>query len=149
PESGSRPVQFGDVFPRTDDSRVHLFPDELDREAPEGLYAFRELPEDGRFPMALISPASDRAITSTLAELYPGIVPVEIHPVDAAARGVRAGDRVRVFNDFGEVLSRAAVTREMRPGVARIPKGLWAKHTENGRGANALSPDSLTDLGGG
>jgi len=46
-------------------------------------------------------------------------------------------------------VSRAAVTREMRPGVVRIPKGLWAKHTENGRSANALSPDSLTDLGGG
>jgi anaerobic selenocysteine-containing dehydrogenase len=149
PDSGPRPVPFVDVFPRTDDFRVHLFPDELDREAPDGLYAFRELPEDGRFPLALISPASDRAISSTLAELYPGIVPVEIHPVDAAARGIRAGDRVRVFNDFGEVVSRAAVTREMRPGVARIPKGLWAKHTENGRSANALSPDSLTDLGGG
>jgi len=149
PDSGPRPVQFVDVFPRTDDLRAHLFPDELDREAPEGLYAYRELPEDRRFPLALISPASDRTISSTLGELDHGIVPVDIHPDDAAARGVRTGDRVRVFNAFGEVVTRAAVTREMRPGVARIPKGLWARHTENGRSANALSPDSLTDLGGG
>ena len=30
-----------------------------------------------------------------------------------------------------------------------LPKGLWAKHTLNGQTANALSPDTLTDLGGG
>lgn len=149
PDSGRRPVQFGDVFPRTDDRRVHLFPDALDREAPRGLYAFRELPEDRRFPLALISPASDRTISSTLGELDGRPVPVELHPEDAAARRVRTGDRVRVFNDFGEVVLRAAITSEVRPGVTRIPKGIWARHTENGRSANALSPDTLTDLGGG
>jgi len=34
-------------------------------------------------------------------------------------------------------------------GVVVLPKGLWAKHTGNGATANALAPDSLTDLGGG
>jgi len=148
PDSGARPVQFGDVFPRTADRKAHLFPEELDREA-DGLYRFRELPEESRFPLALISPASDRSISSTLGELHDRIVSVELHPDDAAARGIESGARVRVFNDFGEVVSRAEVTLEMRPGVVRIPKGSWARHTENGRGANALVPDTLTDIGGG
>ena len=30
-----------------------------------------------------------------------------------------------------------------------LPKGLWRKHTANGYTANALAPDTLTDLGGG
>jgi hypothetical protein len=30
-----------------------------------------------------------------------------------------------------------------------IHKGYWARHTLNGSTANALAPDSLTDLGGG
>jgi hypothetical protein len=30
-----------------------------------------------------------------------------------------------------------------------LPKGLWRKHTANGLTANALAPDTLTDLGGG
>jgi anaerobic selenocysteine-containing dehydrogenase len=149
PDTGERPIQFGDVFPRTDDRKVHLFPEELDREAPEGLYAFRELPEDRRFPLALISPASDRRISSTLGEIDDRLSPVEMHPDDAAARRVSEGDRVRVFNDFGEVVSHAAVSSEVRPGVARLPKGIWAKHTLNGRSANALVPDTLADLGGG
>ena len=149
PDSGPRPIQFEDVFPRTEDRKAHLFPEKLDREAVGGLYAYRELPEDSRFPLALISPASDRTISSTLGELHDRIVPVELHPDDASARGIDTGARVRVFNDFGEVLSRAEVTSEMRPGVVRIPKGIWARHTENGRGANALVPDTLTDIGGG
>jgi hypothetical protein len=30
-----------------------------------------------------------------------------------------------------------------------LPKGLWRKSTYNGSTANALAPDTLTDLGGG
>jgi len=149
PDSGDRPVQFRDVFPRTPDRKVHLFPDELDREAPQGLYVYRELSEDGNFPLAFISPASDRAISSSLGELDHRIIPVEVHPDDAAIRGLATGDRVRVFNDLGEVITSVLVTDEVRSGVARMPKGLWARNTENGRGASALAPDTLTDLGGG
>ncbi|HET9794282.1 MAG TPA: molybdopterin-dependent oxidoreductase, partial [Thermoanaerobaculia bacterium] len=149
PDSGTRPVQFGDVFPRTADGRVHLFPEELDREAPEGLYAFRELPEDARHPLALISPASDRTISSSLGELVETAAELEIHPDDARARRIGSGDPIRVFNLLGEVVTLARVTPEVRPGVVRLPKGLWAKHTSNGRTSNALCPDTLTDLGGG
>jgi anaerobic selenocysteine-containing dehydrogenase len=54
-----------------------------------------------------------------------------------------------VFNDLGEVRCRAKINPELRPGVAVLPKGLWARHTLNGQTANALVPDTLTDLGGG
>jgi anaerobic selenocysteine-containing dehydrogenase len=56
---------------------------------------------------------------------------------------------VRIFNALGEVVTSARVTAGVRPGVVRLPKGLWARHTVNGRGANALCPDALADLGGG
>jgi len=149
PGSGARPVQFVDVFPRTSDRRVHLFPEELDREAPDGLYAFRELPDDPRHPLALISPASDRTISSSLGELVEGHAALEIHPDDAAPRGIEDGAPVRAFNALGEVATVARLTREVRPGVVRLPKGMWAKHAINGRTANALCPDTLADLGGG
>ena len=37
----------------------------------------------------------------------------------------------------------------MRPGTVSLPKGLWSRHTLNGSTANALAPDTLTDLGAG
>ena len=40
-------------------------------------------------------------------------------------------------------------TDDVREGVVVLPKGLWTKHTANGQTANALSPDTLTDIAGG
>ena len=72
-----------------------------------------------------------------------------LHADDAAARGIADGDEVRVFNGLGEVRTAARVTTELRPGVVVLPKGLWSHNTSNGNTSNALSPDTLTDIGGG
>jgi anaerobic selenocysteine-containing dehydrogenase len=74
---------------------------------------------------------------------------VDLHPEDARSRGVRDGDRVRVWNDLGEVICPARVSDDVRPGVAVLPKGLWSHNSENGATANVLCPDTLTDLGDG
>ena len=72
-----------------------------------------------------------------------------MHPDDAAARGLSDGDEVRIFNALGEVRCSLQVGAWIRPGTVVLPKGLWRKHTANGYTANALAPDTLTDLGGG
>src|SRR5262249_34971687 len=69
PPFGTRPVQFADVFPRTPDRKVQLFPEALDAAAPLGLYRLQPDPATDVYPLALISPASDRTISSTLGEL--------------------------------------------------------------------------------
>jgi anaerobic selenocysteine-containing dehydrogenase len=143
------PVQFVDVFPRTPDAKVHLFPEALDREAPLGLYGFQPDPGSAQYPLALISPASERTISSTLGELPRPAVTLDLNPVDARARGIDDSDLVRVFNALGEVRLTAKVTPLIRPGTVSIPKGVWRRHTENGLTSNALVPDSLSDLGGG
>ena len=149
PPAGVQPVQFVDVFPLTPDGKVNLVPKELDREAPGGLYGYWPDPSTERHPLTLISPATDKRISSTLGQLHRGPVPVELHPEDARARGIADGDRVRITNDLGEVVCRARVHEEVRPGVVVLPKGLWAHNTENGSTSNALSPDTLTDIAGG
>ncbi len=149
PAGGDRPVQFQTVFPRTADRRVHLFPAALDAEAPAGLYGYQADPGGVDYPLALISPASGQAITSTLYQLVKQSARLKMHPGDAAARGIGDEDTVRIFNAQGEVICGVVLTDEVRPGVVELPKGLWARHTRNGRTANALVPDTLTDLGGG
>ncbi len=66
---GPAPVQFVDVFPNTPDRKVDLFPAEYEAAAPMGLYAFQPDPATDRYPLALISPASERTISSTLGQL--------------------------------------------------------------------------------
>ncbi len=149
PPFGTTPVQFVDVFPRTADGRVDLFPEALEASAPAGLYRFQPLPDGDRYPLTLISPASDRTISSTLGELPRPDVRLLMHPDDAERRGLEDGDSVRVFNGLGEVRCRLGLSKSLRTGVVSLPKGLWRRNMANSRTATALAPDTLTDLGGG
>lgn len=151
PDFGDRPVQFVDVFPRTSDRKIHLVPEALDEEAADrgGLYAYQGEPASPEYPLALISPASKRTVSSTFGQLRGGVVPVELHPEDAAVRDISEGSPVRVFNQYGEVRCRAALNAGLRPGVALIPKGTWDHNTRSGNTANTLVPDTLTDIGSG
>ena len=70
---------------------------------------------------------------------------VFINPVDAAARGVANGDRVRVFNDRGETRLPCRVTRRIMPGVVAIPQGAWWTPDDDGVDRRRL--DQRADVG--
>ncbi len=149
PDCGPAPIQFGDSFPLTPDRKVHLVPEALDREAPHGLYFFQEDPATERYPLALISPATSRTISSTFGQLQRQKTPLEIHPDDAQGRGIASGDAVRVWNELGEVRVKARLNPDLQAGVVLLPKGMWNRHTDSGNTGNALAPDTYTDLGQG
>ena len=141
---GVTPIQFKTVFPRTSDAKVHFAPDNLRQNAYEYLDGV-----EAKFPLALISPATDKSITSTMAEYNLPELFVMLHPEDAMARNLSRGERVRVYNAFGEVHCRLTLSTDVRPGVAMMPKGAWRKSSLNGRTATALAPDTLNVIGGG
>jgi anaerobic selenocysteine-containing dehydrogenase len=149
PPFGLAPVQFVDVFPLTRDRKVDLFPEALDASTPAGLYRFQPDPATDRYPLALISPASDRSISSTLGELPRPDVRLAMHPDDAAERGLDDKDLVRVFNDLGEVHCFLSVSQAVPRGTVSLPKGIWRRSTSNAATGTALVPDTLTDIGGG
>ena len=149
PPCGNAPIQFVDVFPNTADRKVDLFPSALDASAPMGLYRFQPDPSTERYPLTLISPASDRTISSTLGELPRPDVKLLMSPADARARGLEEGDLVRVFNELGEVHCTLTVAPSIRPGTVSLPKGIWRRSTRNNASGTALVPDTLTDIGGG
>ena len=99
-----------------------------------------------RYPLELISSKNDDSMNSTFGnrpDTNAQTSRLAIHLTDAARRGIRPGDRVRVFNARGSCILPADVDGEVRPGVVRAPAVGW------GRGINALTPDRLTDIGGG
>jgi anaerobic selenocysteine-containing dehydrogenase len=143
------PVQFVDVFPLTPDGKVNLFPEFLDKSAPVGMYGYQPDPATADYPLALISPASEKTVSSTLGELRERAAVLQMNPEDAEIRGLATDDPVRVFNALGEVHVPVALNKDIRRGTVTLPKGLWRKSTYNGLTSNALVPDTLTDLGGG
>ncbi len=102
-------------------------------------------------PLALISPASHHFVSSSLANQVgllrgAGAPFVEIHPDDAAARGVATGDEVIIENGRGALRLRAVVTDGIRVGVLASPKGRWAKLS--GGSVNCTTSDALGDMAG-
>jgi anaerobic selenocysteine-containing dehydrogenase len=72
---------------------------------------------------------------------------LDIHPLDAAARGISDGASVRVFNDRGELTLRARVTDRARPGLVVALSIWWKKLAADGKNANELTSQALTDIG--
>ena len=143
------PIQMLDTRPLTASGAIELCPQHLDQQTPAGLYTFQPDPATPDYPLALISPAPSHTVSSTFGQLRQRQARAEIHPTDAASRGISTGSTVRVFNAHTQVLCLARVTDAIRPGTVALPKGLWRKHTANGLTANALCPDGEADLGRG
>lgn len=153
-------VPFADgVFP-TPSGKVELFSQTMADMGLEPLPGFVEAvdeqPPVEQFPPALalnlISSAAHHFVTSSFAN-QPALLKregepfVEIHPEDAALRGIVEGERVIVENGRGWCELKAVVTDAVRPGVAASPKGRWSK-LNGGRNINWTTSDALGDMAG-
>jgi anaerobic selenocysteine-containing dehydrogenase len=107
-----------------------------------------------RFPLAFLSPPARHFLNSSFANMarwraFEREPHLDMHPDDAAARGIRDGDRVRVFNDRGGYTLKARVNGKPRPGVVVAPSVWWKKYARDGGNANNVTSQRTTDLGGG
>jgi len=141
---GERPVQFRTAMPRTPDGKIHLTPDCLG-DAP---FTYRLVVSE-KYPLAMISPATSKMVSSTMGEYNYPELRLTIHPHDAGKRGISDGDTVRIHNELGEVVCRARVSARVREGVVSLPKGAWRKASRNGMTATALCPATVQVVGGG
>ena len=145
---GAEAVLFDNVMPATPSGKVELVSPVLAERHGEPVASFRPLRSG--FPLSLITPASDKRITSTFGGLTPSAAtpPLEMHFDDARARGLRAGQWVRVWNERGEVRLPLEMTEAVRPGCVYTDKGAWLYTTGNGQTVSALAPATKADLGG-
>ncbi|MBP1627042.1 MAG: molybdopterin oxidoreductase [Holophagaceae bacterium] len=143
----------GGAFP-TPSGKCQFFATSLEAQGLEPLPAWSANIQDPRYPLALLSTPSRDFLNTTFANLAgcqpkAGVPTLEIHPRDAAARGIQEGDEVRVFNALGEISLKAVLTERVQPGVLVAPSIWWKKRSPDHRNANELTSMALTDLGGG
>jgi len=117
--------------------------------------------KDGRFPLEMLARKADNYMNSTFANLAghrkmeertEGML--EMHPADAAARGVKTGDPLDVFNERGSVRLRALVDGTVPEGVvsARLSWNRLDGANRDREGlsnVNVLTSERTTDMGGG
>jgi anaerobic selenocysteine-containing dehydrogenase len=77
-----------------------------------------------------------------------GVPCAVLHPAEAASRGLRDGQSVRLKNDLGAVSLRLLVADEVQPGVVLVPGQRPDEEAEAGT-VNMLCADGYTDIGAG
>jgi predicted molibdopterin-dependent oxidoreductase YjgC len=75
--------------------------------------------------------------------------PVWLNPAEAAARGIKDGDIVKVYNERGTVLGGAYLTERLMPGVAYMDHGArWDPiipgKLDRGGAINTITPHKIT-----
>ncbi len=109
---------------------------------------------ESKFPLILITPPNHYFLNSSFAGVFSlktkALEPLlEINPKDAEERGISNGDLVKVENERGCIFIKAKVLDSVLPGVV-VSTGLWWRENyKNGGGINVLTPDNLSDIGGG
>jgi anaerobic selenocysteine-containing dehydrogenase len=157
-ELPSRRLPFAEGGFPTPSGKCELYSQALADQGRDPLPGYRpaERPaaELAQYPLHFMSPKWNRYFVNSSHANQPrleaaaGKPRLRLHPEDAAARGIRDGDRVRVFNQRGSVTLTAQVTDDMQAGVVVFLHGWWASRI-GGASANALTGDRLADMGGG
>ena len=142
----------------TPSGKVEFWSARCEADGLDPLPAYIEPAEDtrgalaSRYPLAMISPPARNFLNSTFVNVTSlrateGEPWLDLHPADAIARGIADGARVRVFNDRGSLSLKARVTDRARRGVVVALSIWWKKLARDGRNANELTSQALTDMG--
>ncbi|SEO35951.1 Anaerobic selenocysteine-containing dehydrogenase [Duganella sp. CF517] len=105
-----------------------------------------------KYPLAMISPPARNFLNSTFVNVKSlrsaeGEPHLDIHPEDAAKRGISDADMVRIHNDRGSFIAKARVTDKARPGMVVGLSVWWKKLAKDGKNANEVTSQRLTDMG--
>ncbi len=144
-------------FP-TPSGKCEFFSERLARQGLDGLPDHvpnhEAVKTSNAYPLAMISPPARNFLNSTFVNVASLQATereplLEIHPLDAQARGITDGDTVNVLNDRGSYQCRAHVSHRARVGVVNGLGVWWRKLGLSGTNVNELTSQKLTDLGHG
>ncbi len=157
---GHQEIAFSDFRFATPSGKIELYSEEAARrwgvdplpryvepeESPR-----RETPESRRHPLYFMTPNTKNRIHSQFNNLkmirrLSDKPRAMLHPADAAARGVTAGDRVRIANGRGGLEVEARIDYGMKKGCVAVTNGWWP--TDGGT-VNLCSLGRETDMGHG
>jgi len=150
---GLQQIAWEDLKFETPSGKIELYSEEARK-----IWNVSELPEfvpvpdesqNGKFPIVILTPNAANRIHSQFGNLKvikettpePAVL---ISPADALNRKISTGNKIRIFNNNGEICSKARVSGRIPPGTAVLPNGIWLKE---GGGANFLIAGRETDIG--
>jgi anaerobic selenocysteine-containing dehydrogenase len=150
---GLQEIAYSDMKFETPSGTIELYSQEAyDKWGVSPLPAYVKIErekETSLFPLHFLTPNAGNRIHSQFGNLEiirktTSEPSADISPSDAVKRKINTGDTIRIFNQYGEVISRARISNRIPEGTIVLPNGIWK--TEGG-GGNHLIAGKDTDMG--
>ena len=150
---GLQQIAFSDMKFNTPSGKIELYSAEA-----ESKWGVSPLPDylpdesirdDSRYTLKFITPNIAGRIHSQFGNLNiirttaPSPV-ASLSPADAKKRKIINGDKIRIYNEMGEVRSFARISNRIPHGIIVLPNGIWLNE---GGGGNSLIEGRFTDMG--
>lgn len=137
----------------TPSGKIELYSVAMERDGYFPLPTYMQLSAEGDYPFLFIPAPNHNFLNSTFSNNAKHIqlekVPrLHMNVADAQVAGIANGDHVRIWNERGECELVAAVGENVLPGVV-VSQGLWADLPGTNQLVNSLTPDRISDMGGG
>ena len=149
-------IAFGDLKFNTPTQKIEFFSQRVkDRWGKNPLPAYNEPVENkytspniySKYPLSLITSHAHNKMNSQFSDI--SILKEEpfiwINPHDAKTRGINDGEKVKVYNERGDLVLKAILTEKVSPGIVHTYFGWWnGVHHAN---LNKLTGEYISDIG--
>ncbi|MDT8859884.1 molybdopterin oxidoreductase family protein [Alkalihalobacillus sp. MEB130] len=137
----------------TPSGKIELYSEKMEKDGYPPLPTYTALMEDDTYPFLFVPGPNHNFLNSTFSNNEKHIKlekqpKIHMNQQDAKELGISEGEMVRIWNDRGECELPVAVGENVLPGVI-VSQGLWADMDGKKQLVNALTPDRLSDMGGG
>jgi len=143
----AKPEDFFERYLQTDTHQVQCFPDDFADGLVRMQQIFGELAAETPDQLKLISKRDAYMLNSWYSNLEKLKRPprdvnyLYMHPDDAQKRQIADGDPVRIFNQFGELVSPVKLSDDLMPGVVAMTHG-WGHGKSSGLNVAKQLPGS-------
>lgn len=137
----------------TSSGKIELYSQRMKDDGYPPLPTYIPLKEDDKFPFLFVPAPNHNFLNSTFSnnEKHARMekeARLHLNSKDAKDTGIDDGEIVRVWNKRGECELKAAVGELVLPGTV-VSQGIWADIPGTKHLVNSLTPDRLSDMGGG
>ncbi|MFO1444850.1 molybdopterin oxidoreductase family protein [Bacillus sp. Bva_UNVM-123] len=137
----------------TPSGKIELYSKKMEANGYPPLPTYLPLKSESDLPFIFIPGPNHNFLNSTFANIEKHMM-LEKEPKlfmneqDAANLQIENGDKVRVWNERGECELTAVIGNTVLPSVV-VSQGLWSNTKQTKQLVNSLTPDRLSDMGGG
>ncbi|WP_458413264.1 molybdopterin oxidoreductase family protein [Schinkia sp. CFF1] len=137
----------------TPSGKIELYSNKMLEAGLPPLPTYIPLIDDGDLPFLFVPGPAHNFLNSTFSNNEKHInlekePKLHMNSQDALSRNITDGEVVRVWNHRGECELKVVIGEDVLPGVL-VTQGLWSKGQGTTRFVNSLTPDRVSDMGGG